>query len=70
MSTVHDEKDGLYIRPSDDGKTIGESSEKGGLSGKEGRSPGEDDFLDLLGRIPGKVSDLQSEIDKMKKKNR
>lgn len=35
--------------------------------GKEERSREEKDLLDLLGRVPGKVSDLQDEIDKMKR---
>lgn len=68
MSTVHDEKDNLYDRPSDGDKNIGEHSKKGGFPGTGSGSCGEDDFLDLLGRIPGKVSSLQEEIDRMKKK--
>ena len=68
MSTFHDKKDNLCAGPSDDGKNIGAGSEKGGLPGMEGSRQGEDDFLDLLGRIPGKVSGLQEEIDRMKKK--
>jgi len=68
MSTVRNEKDDLYITSLNDGKDMGECSKKGELPQKDGHSRGEDDFLDLLGRIPGKVSSLQEEIDRMKKK--
>ena len=59
MNNIHDEKEHPY-RPQ-----LHEEGQQ-----QKGKNSGEEDFLDLLGRIPGKVSDLQEEIDKMKNRQK
>lgn len=39
-------------------------------SAEDRKKQGEQDLLELLGRVPGKVSDLQDEIDRMKQRQK